>query len=280
MKIEKVLNNNVVTIIDEENKLEKVVMGRGIAFQKKVGDEFDETKIEKIFLIQNQNENLKFQKLINEIPIEYVTVSEKIISYAKQNLETEFDEHIYVALTDHLAFAIKRSIAGIHIENSLLWEIQRIYKKEYSIGLWAIKFIEKELDVKLNEDEAGFIALHLINASIGEIMPNTMNITTIVQDVLNIIKYYFIIEFDQEELSYDRLVTHLKYFAQRVIAKKQLVEDSSPFLKLIKENYTEVYKCALKISAYVESNYDYKISDGEIVYLSLHLQRVVTNSKR
>lgn len=280
MKIEKILNNNVVTTIDDKKGLEKVIMGRGIAFKKKTGEEIDESLIEKVFLIQNQNENLKFQRLINEIPLEYVKSSEKIISYAKQMLDVEFDDHIYVALTDHLAFAIKRSLAGIQIENNLLWEIQRIHRKEYEVGLWAIEFIGKELGVKLKEDEAGFIALHLINGSIGEIMPNTMNITTIIQDVLNIIKYYFIIEFNEDDLSYDRLITHLKYFAQRVISKKQLVEDEAPFLKLIKENYNDVYKCTLKIKTYIENNYDYTISDGEIVYLSLHLQRVMSSLKK
>lgn len=280
MKIEKILNNNVVTTIDEETGLEKVIMGRGIAFKKKIGEEIDEAQIQKVFLIQNKNENLKFQRLINEIPLEYVQVSEKIISYAKQMLDVEFDDHIYVALTDHLAFAIKRALAGIQIENNLLWEIQRIHKKEYEVGLWAIEFIEKELSVKLKEDEAGFIALHLINGSIGEIMPNTMNITTIIQDVLNIIKYHFIIEFDEDDLSYDRLVTHLKYFAQRIISQKQLTEDEAPFLKLIKEDYKDVYKCALKIKTYIQDNYDYTIRDGEIVYLSLHLQRVMSSLKK
>jgi len=280
VKIEKILNNNVITTIDGETGLEKVIMGRGIAFKKKIGEDIDKAQIEKVFLIENEKENLRFQKLINEIPIEYVQTSEKIISYARKRLDVEFDDHIYVALTDHLAFAIKRALAGIQIENNLLWEIQRIHKKEFGVGLWAIEFIEKELGVRLKEDEAGFIALHLINASIGEIMPNTMNITTIIQDVLNIIKYHFIVEFDEDDLSYDRLITHLKYFAQRIISKKQLAEDEAPFLKLIKENYSDVYKCALKIKTYIQNNYDYVISDGEIVYLSLHLQRVMSSLKK
>jgi beta-glucoside operon transcriptional antiterminator len=280
VKIEKILNNNVITTIDGKTGLEKVIMGRGIAFKKKIGEDVDQGQIEKVFLIENEKENLKFQRLINEIPMEYVKSSEKIISYAREKLDVEFDDHIYVALTDHLAFAIKRALAGIQIENNLLWEIQRIHKKEYEVGLWAIEFIEKELGVKLKEDEAGFIALHLINGAIGEIMPNTMDITTIIQDVLNIIKYHFIVEFDEDDLSYDRLITHLKYFAQRIISKKQLAEDEAPFLKLIKENYNDVYKCALKIKTYIESNYDYTISDGEIVYLSLHLQRVMASLKK
>lgn len=275
MKIEKILNNNVVTTIDDLTGLEKVIMGRGIAFKKKVGEE-----IEKTFLIQNQRENLKFQKLINEIPMEYINVSEKIISYAEEKLDIKFDDHIYVDLTDHLYFAIKRSLSGINIENHLLWEIQRIHKKEYEVGLWAIKFIEKELGVKMSEDEAGFIALHFINASIGENMPNTMNITTIVQEILNIIRYYFTIEFKEDDLSYDRLVTHLKYFAQRIITKKELAKSEIAFLELIKLNYKEVYNCALKIKKFIEKNYGYTISDGEIVYLSLHIQRVVSSIRK
>lgn len=279
MRIEKILNNNVVTVIDKSTGLEKVIMGRGIAFNKRVGQEIDESKIEKVFNIENQDNNKKFQKLIDKIPIEYVRVSEKIISYAKEKLNAKFDDHIYIALTDHLAFAIKRANAGIKIENHLLWEIQRIHRKEYEVGLWALNLIEKELDVRFQEDEAGFIALHLINASIGETMPSTMSITSIVKKILDIVKYSLMIEFDENDLSYDRLITHLKYFAQRVISNKKLNGHGSEFLPMIKEKYQKAYNCALKIKAYIEKDYNYNVSDEEIVYLSLHLQKVLSYLK-
>ncbi|GAB7203298.1 hypothetical protein OS31_36500 [Dickeya oryzae] len=38
MKIAKILNNNVVTVIDEQGN-EQVVMGRGLAFKKTAGRE-------------------------------------------------------------------------------------------------------------------------------------------------------------------------------------------------------------------------------------------------
>lgn len=277
MRIHKILNNNVVTIVDEATSMEKVIMGRGIAFKKRAGEAIDESKIEKVFLIENRKENIKFQKLIHEIPLEYITISEEIISYAKQQLKASFDDHIYVALTDHVAFAIKRASLGLEIKNHLLWEIQRIYKEEYKVGLWAIDFIEEKLGVKMPEDEAGFIALHLVNASLGKEMGDTMSMTAIVQDILNIIKYHFIVEFDEKDISYDRLVTHLKFFAQRIISKKKFEPgETTPFLELIKKNYRKQYDCALKIKSYIEKNYDYEISEEEIVYLSLHLYRVVS----
>ena len=277
MKIEKILNNNVVTVIDEITKLEKVIMGRGLSFNKKIGEEIDETKIEKVFKISNPNENLLFQQLINEIPIEYLKISEKIISYAKEKLNVEFDEHIYISLTDHITFAIKRLQSQEIIKNNLLWEIQRIYSKEYEIGLWAIDFIEKELEIKMGQDEAGFIALHIINASIFESMPNTMNLTEIVQDILNIVKYYFTIEFNENSISFDRLVTHLKFFAKRVVTKAKVNYEELPFIDMVKENYKSEYNCALKIKIYIEKYHDYKIDDSELIYLSLHLHRVLVS---
>ena len=51
MKIEKILNNNVVVIIDEG--VEKVVMGRGLAFKKSVGDPVDEAVINKVFALSS-----------------------------------------------------------------------------------------------------------------------------------------------------------------------------------------------------------------------------------
>lgn len=280
MIISKILNNNVITTIDENTKLEKVVMGRGLAFKKKVGELVDIDRIEKVFIIQNANENLKFQMLVNKIPMEHVRVSEKIISYAREKLNTDFDEHIYIALTDHISFAIDRYKKDIKIKNNLLWEIQRIHKNEYDIGIWALQYIEKELGIKMDLDEVGFIAMHLVYSSLNMDLDNSINITTIIKEILNIIKYTFSIEFDENDISYDRLITHLKFFAQRIMVKKQLPNEVESFLKIIKMDYEKAYKCVLKIKEHIYKNYDYNINDAEIVYLTMHVQRIITSSIR
>lgn len=56
MTIEKVINNNVVVVI--ENGKEAVIMGRGIGFQKKKGDPLEEDKVTKRFLPEKNH----FQK--------------------------------------------------------------------------------------------------------------------------------------------------------------------------------------------------------------------------
>ena len=50
MIVEKVLNNNVVVSIDPNTRKEVILMGSGIAFNKKPGQLIDDKKIEKTFI--------------------------------------------------------------------------------------------------------------------------------------------------------------------------------------------------------------------------------------
>lgn len=277
MIIEKVLNNNAVTVIDAKTGIEKVVMGNGIGFKKKRGALIDEKSIEKIFQIEDKKDRLRFQQLINEIPKDYFEASEEIIAHAKEKLKRELNEHIFIALTDHLAFAIKRSLSGIDIKNTLLWEIKRIHKVEYDIGVWAVKYIKDRFKVDMPEDEAGFIALHLVTASEGAVMEDTKKRIELVQGMLTLIRLFFSMDIKEEDLAYDRLVTHLKYFARRIVAGEVIQSDDDELLQLIKDKYKKQYECAQKIGAYVKKNYDYDVSDSELIYLSLHLNRITSN---
>ncbi|MCY7947545.1 BglG family transcription antiterminator LicT [Bacillus atrophaeus] len=274
MKIAKVYNNNVVSVINEHDK-ESVIMGRGIAFQKKAGDKVDEGRIEKIFTLENKDVSEKFKTLLYEIPLECMEVSEEIISYAKMRLGKKINDSIYVSLTDHINFAIERHKKGLDIKNALLWETKRLYKEEFSIGKEALLMVEKKTGISLPEDEAGFIALHIVNAELNEEMPNIISITKVMQEILSIVKYHFNIEFDEESLYYYRFVTHLKFFAQRLF-NGTYMESSDDFLfETVKEKYHRAYKCTEKIKQYIQKEYDYELTSEELLYLTIHIERVV-----
>ncbi|WP_340639993.1 BglG family transcription antiterminator LicT [Bacillus atrophaeus] len=274
MKIAKVYNNNVVSVINEHDK-ESVIMGRGIAFQKKTGDKVDEGRIEKIFTLENKDVSEKFKTLLYEIPLECMEVSEEIISYAKMRLGKKINDSIYVSLTDHINFAIERHKKGLDIKNALLWETKRLYKEEFSIGKEALLMVEKKTGISLPEDEAGFIALHIVNAELNEEMPNIISITKVMQEILSIVKYHFNIEFDEESLYYYRFVTHLKFFAQRLF-NGTYMESSDDFLfETVKEKYHRAYKCTEKIKQYIQKEYDHELTSEELLYLTIHIERVV-----
>lgn len=160
MKIESVINNNVVCSRDE-NGIETVIMGKGIGFQAKAGTVIDERKIEKVFRIKNPTTVNQFTELLSNIPFQHFKLSNDIITYAKKNLNTKLNQSIYVTLTDHINFAIERYRQGIRLQNALLWEIKSFYHEEFLIGKYAVSLINDSLDIALSEDEAGFIALLL-----------------------------------------------------------------------------------------------------------------------
>lgn len=275
MKIHKVINNNVISVVDEHNK-EIVIMGRGLAFKKKPGDPVDEANIEKVFRMENKDVLERFNSLLYEIPIEYMQISNAIIQHGKDILGKKLNESIYVSLTDHIHFAVERYQKGHDIKNALLWELKRLYREEFTVGKQALKIIEEKLGIMLPEDEAGFIALHFVNAELNEEMPTIINITKVIQEVLNIVKYHFQIEFDEESLIYYRLVTHLKFFAQRIFSQNYMTGEDDFLYDVIREKYKEAYQCTVKVKDFIEKKYEYELTNDEKLYLTLHIARITS----
>jgi beta-glucoside operon transcriptional antiterminator len=279
MKIKKLLNNNAITVMNEQNK-EIVIMGKGIAFKKKSGDLVEEEKIEKIFSLDNQQLSDKLKALLSEIPIEHMELSEEIINYAKLHLAKKLHDNIYVSLTDHISFALERHANGLPIKNAMLWETKRFYKDEFDIGKAALLIIEAKMGVTLPEDEAGYIALHLVNAELNEEMHNIVSITKIMNDILNIVKHHFRLEYDEESLIYYRLITHLKFFAQRLLNDSPAVNQESALFEMIKQQYAEAFTCVEKIRVYIHSIYNRFLTDEEMLYLTIHIERITKEKQK
>lgn len=275
MRIAKVLNNNVITVIDDQHK-ESVIMGRGIAFKKQPGDEIEEKRIEKIFTLENREVSQKLMTLLSDIPMEYMDISDEIIQYAQGVLGGKLHDSIYISLTDHIHFAIERYRLGMEIKNALLWEIKRMYRKEYAIGVKALGIITDKLGVTLPEDEGGFIALHLVNSQLNVEMRDTVTMTNIVKDIINIVRRSFVIDLDEESLSYYRFLTHLKFFAQRILSGTPSSKETDNSLHdMVKQQYSASYACAEKIKDYAQKIYGRSLSNEEMLYLTIHIERVV-----
>ncbi len=275
MKIDKIINNNLIRTFDNNGK-EVLVMGCGLGFQKKIGDTVDQSKIEKIYAIENKSDSNKLMTLLSEIPLEYIQVSNEIISYAKYSLGKRLNDNVYITLTDHISFAIERYKQGLNFKNALLWEIKRFYNHEFLIGKEALAIIKKRLNIELPEDEAASIALHIVNAQLNSRnMNDTLDITKIIQNILNIVKFHFNIELDEYSLHYERFITHLKFFAQRMLSGKVIKSDDNNFCDMIRGQYKDEYLCAEKIKKYIQKEFNHEISDEEMMYLTVHIKRVI-----
>lgn len=275
MQIKKVFNNNVVIAKNEWDQ-EIVVMGRGLAFQKKAGETIDTTKIEKTFVLEKRGVSDKLAKLLRDTSELYLNIASKILDYAKSQLPYKLDDYLYVALTDHISFAIKRHKENVHLKNPLVWEIRKYYKQEYQVALKGLDIIEEQTGVRFPEDEAASIALHLVNSELsGGNLATAVQVTELVNNVLNIVKYNFKMELDETSINYERFLTHLRFFAIRFIRKERMADSEDNFLyEQLKSKYHESFQCSQKIKIYLVKSYNWSISKDEEMYLTLHIQRV------
>ena len=276
-EILKVINNNIVCSVDQNGE-EIILRGLGIGFKKKVKDFVEESQIEKIYKIANPNTRNKLQELLSDIPLDYVETCTEIIEYAKDSLRRQLNDNIYLTLTDHISFAIERMKNNQSYKNALLMETKRFYLEEYAIGIHALGVIKAKLNVELPIDEAGFIALHVVNAELDTKMSDMVHITELIHEVLDIIKSYYGINLDEESLYYDRLITHLKFFGQRLFNNQVTRNEDAVFQEMVKIQYPKDYECANLIRKYIEETYNKQISEEEMVFLTVHLRRMTTTS--
>ena len=273
MVIQKVINNNVISAYDV-NQQEIVIMGKGIGFKAHTGELIDESKIEKVFRIENENLSRQFQELLENIPLEHMQLTSDIISYAIKNLNVQLNQNIYITLTDHINFAIQRQSQGIQLKNALLWETKRFYHQEYLMGKYAVDLLNEKLGTEFTEDEAGFIALHFVNAEYNTTINDTFEMTNMIQKILELVRLEMGIEFDEESLHYERFITHLKFLVQRLYRHELLKDEEIEFARMMENKYPKEYECSKHIAEYIEKEYGSKIASEEIMFLAIHIKRV------
>lgn len=280
MIIKRILTNNAV-VIDDENQQEKIVCGKGIDFKKRPGMEIDEMSINQTFILEGGGEYSRFEQLLKDVPLEYLELSSEIINMAKLEFAKKFKDNVIITLSDHLYVAIKRCREGMTISNPLLWDIKNFYEIEYDIGLRALELIKNKFHIQLPNDEAGFIALHIVNVELDEDnMDHIFQVTKVIQEIMTIVKYHFHAEFDTSNVYYYRFITHLKFFALRLLKDNQFNEDEeNELLDVVKDKYCTSYECVLKIKDFLEKKYNYTLQEDEIVYLTIHVHRVVHKTK-
>lgn len=276
MIIDKVFNNNVVQVRNDKGE-EEIIMGRGLGFQKKPEDLVDDSLVEKRFTLQDSS-------LINDLTSVYQNLSLKeietvtaIIEHGQEVLDTVYDMALYISLADHLHYTFERLENGLIINNPLSWEIRKFFPKEFQVARDGIAIVKEMMDIDLPEDEVASLALHFINAQkdVGAI-ESGQQIAKIVTNFLDIVRFHYGKISEADMVSYNRFVTHIQYFAQRVINGLVQGANDSFLFEQVKLNYPQAFTCTEKIKSFVETSYDFPMSKDEQVYLTIHIQRLET----
>ena len=277
MKIKKIINNNILCAVDDRGN-ELIVTGRGIGFQRHRGEVIDISLIERTYRMEEKTGQRKLRELVEKIPIEHLSLTEELIKHITSQIPQKLNESLLITMADHISFAILRKAQGVEFSNPLKGSIMCYYPTEYHLGQYCLGVIREHLGVTLHEDEAAFLALHIVNAELSTNMSEMYDITKLIEGTISVVEYFYKKEFDRESLDFNRFVVHLRYFAQRLFQGKMMEdaqgERDEVFRQLIMKNCKEHYKCAQCVADYIKNTYQKNLSDEELTYLIIHLKRI------
>ena len=276
MRVVKVLNNSLVLALDEAGQ-ETILMGKGIGYHKSIGYQFQESEIEKVFVLKDKEVSRSIIRLAAETDAVYFELAKSVIDYAIETFGMKLMDHIYLSLTDHLSFAARRIRDGIVLQNFYTLEMRKFNPNEFQVGEYAVRLMSGQLGMEVPMDEVGNIAFHFINAQYDHPY-NSQNllIASTGKDILDIVKYSFGVTYKEDSTPYSRYVTHVQLFVQRLVSRNQLPDEKSSLLyEQILAVCQKEFECVDKIQIYVTDKFRQKLTSQERMYLALHIHRVL-----
>jgi beta-glucoside operon transcriptional antiterminator len=276
IKIKKVLNSSVV-LVENEQKKEYILFGKGIGYGQKVGNIIEENQADQMFLPVENVKVKEFLGLLDEIPPVFVELTQQIVNYAEEKLSTKLNTGIYFTLMDHLNFAVERYHKNINITNRVFWEIKNYYAEEFEIGEFALKLMNETLNIELPVEEAANIAFHLINAQ-GEKKESKdgMKFAKMIGSIVNLVRYTLNINLDTEDIHYTRFITHVKFFVERFYSEKMIDDKNDVMFKQMANLYPDAMDGAFKVKEYIKQVNGVTIPNEELAYLAVHIHRLIS----
>lgn len=269
--------NNSVALVENEQGKEEIVIGKGIGFGLKKGDQIDQEKIERRFITAEEQESIMQLKDISAKTLELTT---KVIKLAEPKLNIKFNDFQYLALADHIDFALTRSEDSIDMNaTNTRWEVRNLFPEEYAVAKNAIAVIEKATTQKLPASESILMTYHFVNATSNDAkLQETIQITQLITEIIKIVSYEYQLELDQQSFNYSRFVSHLRTLLVRLLKDKQQEgEKLDPaLLQLMQVKYTRAYETAERIAILLNAKMDWQLEADELVYLTLHIFRVTS----
>ncbi|MEJ5070466.1 PRD domain-containing protein [Enterobacter sp. MYb186] len=271
--IKKSLNNSMLLVDNDQREM--ILFGKGIGFGAKPGTHIDLAQVEKVFLPLSDLKSRHFLSLTDTIPAAFFDISHEILILARRLCGDKLNSVLLFTLAEHLHFAVERSRNGQTILNKLSWEVKRYYPQEYSVGLQARAQVNEKFDIELPEEEAVNIAFHLINASSQDDDSTAHQQVELVNRIADIVRYKLGKSIDTQSVNYMRFITHLRYFAERVLAGKIALSETEDFYQELMRHRPDAMTVAWVIRDYVQDKYQLTLPKDELTWLSIHISRLM-----
>jgi len=269
----KVLNNNVVISVDASGQ-ERVLMGRGLGFGLKTSDEIDPAKVEKTFVLDQSADADHAQRLLTDVPYPVIEAVTTAIDDAERRLGRSLGRRLPLAVIDHIQYVLERLDRGVRIPSTSMPELRVLHPQEFDAAAHMATSISAALDRELPDEEAVFLTMHLLNATRDEPNGTAALLFRRVQHVVSTVEAGLGVSLDIESPDYARFILHVQFLLQRLVAKAMLRSTDTSFYEFAKTRYPESHRIAEEVKAYVRAATGSDLTDEEVLYLIVHVERL------
>ncbi len=279
MKVGRVFNNNVILAVDDGGR-EIVLIGRGLGFQGRPGDDVDSSRVERTFSPSDGQTPERIAAFLSEIPMADIELTEEIVALGATALGPYVGPRMLLALADHLSFSLRRAREGIAIDYPLQWEVAALYPKEVAFSRSLIDVVEHRTGVRLPDLEAIPFALHFVNARFGQDdLSKTMEMTEVFAAVLGVVRSRLGVVIDEDSLDVTRFITHLRYLFLRQERGALPGGDQQRLYEVVRTSHPGEFACGEEIKALLEDRFAWKLNQNEVLYLTLHVARLTSSMR-
>lgn len=272
-RITKVLNHNTVIGLKEDTRKEYLIMGKGIGFGKKVSERLETDGSETVYSLQDSTERGEAKQLATSVDPICLEIANEILDEAEKEFQ-KIDRNILFPLADHIEYAIKRVKQNEQISNPLTDDIRILFYKEYKVADKIRPIIQKSLGVEMDEDEVGYVALHVHSAIRDENVSQAMQMARAVRECISLVETEIGKPIDVLTLSYNRLMNHVRNMVARVMNHEELKLNMNDYMGI---KFPQAFETARRICEQVGEMLKCPLSEVEIGYLAMHIERVAND---
>ena len=270
-RITKILNHNSFMGIESKNDQECLIMGKGVAFGKKVGQTVSVTADSRVYSLKELTDRGEAKEIIKSVSPLCLELANEVLNQAEEEFG-KVDRSILFTMADHLDFAVRRIQNGEQISNPLTDDIRIMFYKEYKVAGCIRDLLKEKLGIRIDEHEVGYIALHVHSAIVDENVSQAMEIARTVRECICMVEEETGKSIDVMSLSYNRLMNHVRYMVARAIHGEKLKMSLNDYMSV---KFPGPYMTAEKICRKMEKSLKLPIPDIEIGYLAMHLERMM-----
>lgn len=257
--------------IESNNDQECLIMGKGVAFGKKVGQTVSVTGDARVYSLKELTDRGEAKEIIKSVSPLCLELANEVLDQAEEEFG-KVDRSILFTMADHLDFAVRRIQNGEQISNPLTDDIRIMFYKEYKVAGCIRDLLKEKLGIRIDEHEIGYIALHVHAAIVDENVSQAMEIARTVRECICMVEEETGKSIDVMSLSYNRLMNHVRYMVARAIHGEKLKMSLNDYMSV---KFPGPYMTAEKICRKMEKSLKLPIPDIEIGYLAMHLERMM-----